>query len=159
MANPEITKNEILVRVEAIGVGIHDRWFTPTNPVLPYVIGIEAAGAIVKVGESVADYAIGDRVMFISSMHPKGGTWTEFVAVSEEVLIKMLDNLDFVDIAAIRIAGTAALEGVKAFIAGASEAIGTMAIQLAIACGYRAASSESAKKHVYMLSLGAKCPM
>lgn len=163
---PEIDTHEVLVRVAAIGVGTHDRSFTPVEPVLPYAIGIEAAGEIVKIGESVTNYAIGDRVMFISSMQPKGGTWAEFAVVYEEALINMPDNLDFVDAAAIPVAGTAALEGIKAlmaksgdtvFIAGASGAIGTLAIQLAVARGYRVASSASAKNHAYMLSLGAEC--
>ncbi|WP_318615231.1 NADP-dependent oxidoreductase [Sporosarcina sp. YIM B06819] len=163
---PAIEKNEVLVRVKAIGVGIHDRWFTPADPVLPYVIGIEAAGEIVKIGESVTDFAIGDRVMFISGMQLKGGTWAEFASVNEDALINIPDNLQFVDAAAIPVAGTAALEGMKAlkatpgdtvFIAGASGAIGTLAIQLAVARGYRVVSSASAQNHAYMLTLGAEC--
>ena len=77
---PEIDDNEVLVRVKAIGVGIQDRWFMPKIVKFPYVIGIEAAGIIEKVGKAVAHYHPGDSVMFTSGMQPKGGTWAEFAA-------------------------------------------------------------------------------
>ncbi len=44
VAVPEISDEEVLVRVQAIGVGLHDRWFLPENASFPYPIGIEAAG-------------------------------------------------------------------------------------------------------------------
>ena len=51
---PAIDDDEVLVRVKAIGVGLHDRWFIPRIADYPYVIGIEAAGIIEKMGPAVA---------------------------------------------------------------------------------------------------------
>ncbi len=162
---PSIQEDEYLIRVCAIGVGIHDGYFFPENMEYPYPIGIEAAGVIEKTGNKTADLAIGDRVTFINMMHPKGGTWAEYVAVSKDALIlKIPDNMSFTSAAAIPVAGNTILKAFKAlslqsgdsiFIAGASGAIGTFAIQLAKKKGLYVASSASLKNHEYMRGLGA----
>lgn len=162
---PDIAANEVLVRVHAVGVGSHDRWALPPTPRFPYAVGLEGAGIIVNVGRGVTGFHRGDRVMFSTMPQPKGGTWAEFAAVSAESLVPMPEGLEFTEAAALPIAGTTALEGIKAldlsqddtvFIAGASGAIGTLAIQLAAMRGYRVAASASVKNHEYMRSLGAK---
>jgi NADPH:quinone reductase-like Zn-dependent oxidoreductase len=161
---PEIDDSEVLVRVQAVGVGIHDRWALPPNPRFPYAIGLEGAGIIEKTGREVTSIAQGDRVMFSTMSQPKGGTWAEFAAVPAASLIAMPEVLGFKEAAAIPIAGTTALEGIKAlnldrddsvFMAGASGAIGTLAIQLATMRGYRVAASASAENHEHLRSLGA----
>lgn len=160
---PVIDEGEALIRIATIGVGLHDRWFMPEQAEFPYAIGIEGAGVVEEVGGSATTHRLGDRVMFISSMQPKGGTWAEFAAVSASALVAIPDGLDFVKAAAIPVAGNAALEGLHAldpqpgeaiFMAGASGAIGTLAIQLARARGVRVAASASRKNHEYLLSLG-----
>ncbi|MEO6809564.1 MAG: NADP-dependent oxidoreductase [Isosphaeraceae bacterium] len=165
IAVPGIDDNEVLVRIKAIGVGLHDRWYLPTKYEYPYVIGIEAAGIIEKTSESVTGHPPGSRVMFTSSMHPKGGVWAEFAAVPEAALVVIPDELDFVRAAALPVAGSTALESIRAlglspndsvFMAGASGAIGTLTIQLAKAIGCRIAASASSKNHEYMRSLGAE---
>lgn len=162
---PTIDDNEVLVRVHAAGVGSHDRWALPANPRFPFAIGLEGAGVIVNVGSEVSDFAVGDRVMFSIMGQPKGGTWAEFAAVPAQALIAMPDDLTFIKAAALPIAGKTALEGIKALnlprdgtvlIAGASGAIGTLAIQLAAMRGYRIAASASAKNHEFMRELGAE---
>lgn len=162
---PNIDDNEVLVRVQTVGVGIHDRWALPPKPRFPYAIGLEGAGIIANVGSAVKGFEPGDRVMFSATPQPKGGTWAEFAAVSADALIAMPEGLAFTEAAALPIAGTTALEGIKAlglnrgdtvFMAGASGAIGTLAIQLATMRGYRVTASASAKNHEYMRSLGAE---
>ncbi|WP_047863728.1 NADP-dependent oxidoreductase [Rubrobacter aplysinae] len=161
---PELDRGEALVRIQTVGVGIQDRWWIPSNARFPYAIGLEGAGIIESVGSGVTGFEPGDRVMFSSAQQPKGGTWAEFVAVPGACLISMPDALEFTDAVALPIAGTTALEGLRAlelgrdgtvFMAGASGAIGTLAIQLATMRGYRVAASASAKNHEHMLWLGA----
>jgi NADPH:quinone reductase-like Zn-dependent oxidoreductase len=103
--------------------------------------------------------------MFSGMPHPKGGSWAEFVAVSAESLTALPDELGFPEAAAIPIAGSTALEGIKAlgldrgstlFIAGASGAISTLALQLATMRGYRVAASASTPNHAYLQALGAE---
>ncbi len=161
---PEIADNEVLVRVAAVGVGMHDQWALPPQPQYPYAIGLEGAGVIEAVGRSVQGFSPGVRVMFSGMPQPKGGTWAEYAAVAADNLTLLPDKLGFVEAAALPIAATTALEGVNAlgldqggsvFIAGASGAIGSLAIQLATQRGYRVAASASARNQEFLRSLGA----
>lgn len=162
---PEISDTEVLVSMEAFGVGIHDRYFIPEDLRFPYVIGIEGVGRIAATGGHVTDFPVGERVAFTSSMHPKGGTWAEYAAVAQASLLKIPDHLSSTQAATVPVAGGTALQGFKnldlqsgdtLFIAGASGAIGTFAIQLAVKMGIRVAGSASAKNLDYMMSLGAE---
>lgn len=167
---PRIDDDELLVRVHAVGVGVHDSTFLSHDAEFPYPIGIEAAGVIESVGASVAAYQPGDRIAFISAMQPKGGTWAEFAAVdSESLIIALPETLDFVTAAAVPVAGNTVLRAFSAlqpptaspatatlFIAGGSGAIGTIAIQLARGRGWRVGASASPANHEYMSSLGAE---
>jgi NADPH:quinone reductase-like Zn-dependent oxidoreductase len=162
---PEIDDHEVLVEVRAFGVGVHDRYFIPSTATFPYPIGTEASGVIVATGGKVAEFEVGDAVALTSLLSPKGGPWAQFVVVPERSLMRLLEKLSFVEGAAIPVAGGAALESMKAldlksgdalFIAGASGAIGTLVIQLAVARGIRVVGSASSKNHDDMQSLGAE---
>ena len=160
---PEIQPDEVLIKVEAFGVGIHDRYFIPQDAEFPYTIGSEGAGIIEKAGSAVTGFSIGDRVIFTTILQTTGGCWAEYVAAKASGLITLPENLPFAQGAAIPIAGKTALESMRSlqlskgdtlFIAGASGAIGTMVIQLAAAAGIKVSASASSKNHAYMESLG-----
>lgn len=162
---PDISDDEVLVSMDAFGVGVHDRYFIPTSTAFPYVIGIEGAGRIAATGSQVNGFVVGDRVVFTSSMQPKGGTWAEYAAVKQTALIAIPDHLSSAEAATVPVAGRTALQGLSdldlhsgntLFIAGASGAIGTFAIQLATAKGIRVVGSASANNLQYMKSLGAQ---
>lgn len=165
MTIPAIDQDEVLIKVEAFGVGIHDRYFIPSQVSFPYTIGSEAAGVVVKVGEQVQHLKEGQRVIVSSSMQIKGGCWAEYVVASPDKIVPMLDEIDFLTGAALPVAGKTALESMNAlnlskgdtlFIAGASGAIGTLIIQLATNKGVHVIGSASSKNHEYMKSLGAE---
>lgn len=164
---PQIDDDELLVEVRAVGVGIHDSYFLPGDARYPYPIGIEAAGVVDRIGGRVVGYRPGERIAFVSSMQPKGGTWAEFVAVSAEALVIPLpDGVDFVTAAAVPVAGNTVLRAFDAlsavppggslFVAGGSGAIGTFAVQLARQRHWRVGASASAANHDYLRSLGAE---
>lgn len=163
---PEIGDDELLVKIRAIGVGIHDGYFLPSKMDFPYPIGIEAAGIIEAVGKDSEEFSVGERVVFVSMMQPKGGTWAEYAVVSKEALLLHIpDGVSFVTAASVPVAGNTVLKAFKElalekgeslFIAGASGAIGTFAIQLAKKGGIHVAGSASRKNHDYMRSLGAE---
>lgn len=147
VAIPEIGDDELLVRVRAFGVGIHDASFLPMDSEHPYPIGIEGAGVVEDVGGRVEAHQPGDRIAFVSSMQRKGWTWAELAAVTADALIvKIPTGMGFVEAAAVPVAGStvlrtmAALAGVPTgaavFIAGGSGAIGTLAVQVARRRGY-----------------------
>lgn len=162
-SKPQIQPDEVLIGVKAFGVGIHDRYYIPSNVEFPYPIGSEGAGVIEKLGTESTNFQLGDRVLFTTSLQPKGGSWAEYAAAKESTLIPLPENLSFVQGAAIPIAGKTALESMRAlqleqgdslFIAGASGAIGSFVIQLAAAKGVHISASASKKNHAYMKSLG-----
>lgn len=162
---PEIGSHELLVNIKAVGVGVHDEYFLPPDISYPYVVGIEAAGTIEKVGSEVAEYQPGARIAFVSSMQQKGGTWAEYAAVADNgLIIAIPDSMSFEQAAVLPVAGSTILKALHAtdlqpgdnlFVAGGSGAIGTLAIQIAVAKGYSVAASASTKNHEYMKQLGA----
>lgn len=162
---PDIGPEEVLAKVEAFGVGIHDRYFIPGQVPFPYTIGSEGAGTLTKIGTQVTGFKPGDRVIFTTILQPQGGSWAEYAATHHSNLIPLPDTLTFAQGAAVPIAGKTALECMRSinlgaddrlFIAGASGAIGTLVIQMAAARGIKVAASASEKNHAYMQSLGAE---
>lgn len=61
---PEMQSDEVLIKVAAFGVGIHDRYFIPSDIRFPYVIGSEGTGIIQEMGSQVKDFTIGDKIIF-----------------------------------------------------------------------------------------------
>lgn len=162
---PAVGEHEVRVAVEAFGVGVHDRYFVPPAGPYPYTIGIEGAGVVVDVGASVHDLAPGQRVMVSTAMHPKGGTWAEYVVADASSLTPVPDGLDIVTAAAIPVAGGTAVkalhvlhlhEGDTLFVAGASGAIGTLVVQMAAHRGIRVIGSASSPNHAHLAELGAE---
>lgn len=163
---PRIGPGELLVRVKAVGVGIHDSYFLPPGIAYPFPIGIEAAGVIEEIGSDVTDWQPGAHIAFVSAMQTKGGTWAEYAVVRRDALIVTIPHgLGFEQAAAVPVAGNTAVktfhvltgvpDGGTLFVAGASGAIGTFVIQLAKAKGWRVAASASQRNHEYLTSLGA----
>lgn len=162
---PTLQPDDVLLKVEAFGVGIHDRYFIPQDAVFPYVIGSEGAGTILEMGPQVRGFQKGDRVLFTTILQPQGGCWAPYAVAKGSALLALPAALSFVQGAAIPIAGKTALEslrelalqkGDRLFIAGASGAIGTLVIQLAAAQGILVSASASARNQAYMQLLGAE---
>lgn len=165
VALPEIHPDEALIKVGAFGVGIHDRYYIPTDVDFPYIIGSEGAGTIADLGIQANDFKEGDRVIFTTIFQPQGGCWAEYTTSKQATLIPLPDNLTFAQGATIPVAGKTALECMRAlnlnkgdslFIAGASGAIGTLVIQLAAKEGIHISASASEKNQEYMKSIGAE---
>lgn len=166
VAVPRIAPNELLVRVRAIGVGIHDSYFLPREMSFPYPIGIEGAGIVEQVGHDVRGYQPGNRIAFVSMLQPKGGVWAEYAAVSmDSLIVPIPQGMSYEQAAAVPVAGNTILRALHAlphiesggsiFVAGGSGAIGTFALQLARARGWLVAASASPPNHDYLCSLGA----
>jgi NADPH:quinone reductase-like Zn-dependent oxidoreductase len=161
---PGADDGEVIVDVQAFGVGIHDRSFIPSNVSFPYVIGTEGAGLVASVGAGVSGVEEADRVMVSTVLSPKGGPWAEQVVVGAANIMAMPEGLDFTTAAGIPVAGKTAVETMRAldlragetlYVAGASGAIGTLVVQMASQRGVRVVGSASAPNHEYLRSLGA----
>ena len=117
---PEITDDEVLVRVRAAGV---DRgvWHLMTG--LPYPVrlagygvrapkyaipGMDVAGVVEAVGEDVTRFQPGDEVFGIGK-----GTFAEYARAPERKLAPKPANLTFEAAAALAISGLTALQALR----------------------------------------------
>jgi NADPH:quinone reductase len=142
---PTVDAGEVLIRIEVAGVGIWDAMerdgeLAYNEVHFPRVLGGECAGTIAAIGESVKRFAVGDRVYAQSFMNDKGGSYAEYVVVSEQSVAPMPDRLDMLTAGGLPIAGATALSnlealetgnGTKLMLWGASGGVGHVALQLA----------------------------
>ncbi|TAE83715.1 MAG: NADPH:quinone reductase [Bacteroidetes bacterium] len=159
---PQPKAGEVIIKVEAIGVNYSDTlrrrnlYFQPTP--LPYVLGSEAVGKIVSVGEGVTEpYAIGTTVLAIL---PFGGGYAEYVCAIAQYCVPLPPNMDAKTATAIFVQGSTAqlmisqvakdLAGKTVLINAAAGGVGSLLVQLAKLNGAKviAASSSDEKLNV-----------
>lgn len=163
---PEPASDEVVVRVEAVGVNRADllqrRGRYPAPPGYPSDIpGLEVAGVVEAVGTGVGDRAEGDRVMGVVA----GGGYAERVAVPASTLVPVPDAVDLVSAAAIPEVFMTAFDAVflqeglgageTLLVHAAGSGVGTAAIQLARRAGARTlGTSRTPEKLERALELG-----
>ena len=116
---PQATEGHVVIRVKASSFNYHDVFTVRGMPgikvPLPVVIGLDMAGEITEVGPGVSGWKADDRVLVNPLNKSKGlmgemldGGMAEHCLVSAEQLIRMPENVAFVDAAALPVAyGTA----------------------------------------------------
>jgi NADPH:quinone reductase-like Zn-dependent oxidoreductase len=169
---PEISDDEVLIRVHAAGVG-RDVWHIMTG--LPYpirlagygfrapknpVIGSDVAGVVEAVGKNVRRFQPRDEVIGIGK-----GSYAEYVCAREDKLAPKPVNLTFEQAAVVAIMGSTALQalrdhgkvrqGQEVLIIGASGGVGTFAVQIAKAFGAQVTGVCSTQKVEMVRSIGA----
>jgi NADPH:quinone reductase len=149
---PEPAEGEVRVRVHAASVNGFDlsvasgRLKDMMEHRFPVVLGKDFAGPVDAVGAGVTDYQVGDRVFGVVTKPYLGdGSFAEYVTVATSVgLAKLPDSIDFVEGAALGLAGTAALQAVDAgeinaghrvLVVGATGGVGNQVVQLAANAG------------------------
>ena len=152
---PQVGPDEILIRVEAAGVGVWDPFereggfasMAGLTPRFPYVLGSDGAGTVVDVGESVSGFKEGDRVYAMSLANPKGGFYAEYAAVKARDASPIPGGLSVEQAAVLPVDAITALRGLddtlglkrgeSVLIFGAGGGIGHLAVQLARRMGAR----------------------
>lgn len=148
---PPVEAGEVLVRVEAAGVGVWDAMEREGTLVynavhFPRVLGGECTGTVAAVGEGVRRVAVGERVYAQSFMNDKGGSYAEYVVVSEQTVAPVPGGLDVAMAGGLPIAAVTALcnleaaqvgEGTTLLLWGASGGVGHVGLQLAKRLGAR----------------------
>jgi len=144
---PEPGPGELLVRVEAAGVNRPDlmqrQGKYPPPPGASDILGLELAGTVERVGESVSRWKPGDRVCALVA----GGAYAEYCVVPEPQALPIPSGLDRVHAAAVpetyftvwtNLFQRGRLqEGERVLVHGGTSGIGTTAIQLGRAFGAR----------------------
>ena len=106
VAQPQIGNNEVLLRLEAIGVNFvdiyHRKGLYKTK--LPHVPGQEGAGIVEKIGTGVKNFSVGDRVVYQGIT----GAYAEYQSVPEEKIYKLPKEISTKDAAALMLQGLTA---------------------------------------------------
>jgi NADPH:quinone reductase-like Zn-dependent oxidoreductase len=146
---PKPKADEVLIRVDAAGVGVWDPSVRSGELELgsrhfPRVIGNDGAGEVAAVGSRVTHVKAGDRVYAYSM---EGGFYAEYVTVPQDAVAKIPQGLSSEQAGALGADGITALCGLDdglnlaagqtLLIFGASGGIGHLAVQLAKHIGAR----------------------
>lgn len=156
---PDPTEGEALVDVTYSSVNYKDGLALAGNPgvarIDPLVPGIDVVGTVSALGPGVHDVAIGDRVVCNGAGlgETRHGGWAQHAVVPSGSLVVLPDAVEDSFAAAIGTAGFTAMFSVLALegtvsptdgpvlVTGASGGVGTVAIALLAARGYRVTAS------------------
>ena len=172
LPEPQPKPDQLLVRVSAAAINpfdwkLADGFLGDAVPnVLPFVLGLDAAGTVVGVGERVTRFKVGDRVFGQFFHTPLGeGTYAEFTVVPETGAVTALPaTVSDETAAALPTAGMTAMAliealdlpaGASLLMVGATGGVGSFATQLAAGLGLRVLVTAGATDDERMRRLGA----
>jgi NADPH:quinone reductase-like Zn-dependent oxidoreductase len=169
---PVIDDDSMLVRVRAASINAYDWHMMRGLPFLARMgeglrrpkngaMGVDMAGQVEAVGKNVTEFRPGDEVF--GARH---GALAEYVSgTAKSALVPKPAGLTFEQAAAINMAGTTALQGLRdkgqlkqgqrVLINGASGGVGTFAVQIAKALGAHVTAVCSTRNVELVRSLGA----
>ena len=160
---PHAGRGQVRLKVVAAGVNpldskIRNGWRPQIAPPFPVIPGVEAAGVVDEVGESVTGVAVGDEVL----------GWTVTGAYAEHALAVDFGpkpaDLDWDLAAALPVAVETSVrvldalgvgEGDTLLLHGAAGVTGAVGVQLAVTRGATVIGTASPGNHDYLRSLGA----
>lgn len=159
---PVATGSDLLVRVRASGVNPID-WKLRRGDLrpltafqLPVIPGLDVAGEVVEVGNSVSRFKPGDRVF--GMLDGLGGGYAEFAVLPEKAAAGIPETLTDEQAAAVPLAALTALQalrdkgglepGDRIVINGASGGVGTFAVQIAQVLGAAEVVGVSSSRHI-----------
>jgi NADPH:quinone reductase len=155
-------RGEIVVAIRAAGVnpvdtyirsGVHAR-----KPALPFTPGLDGAGTVLRLGEGVSGFSVGDRVYVGDSL---SGTYAEQALCEVGQVHKLPENIDFSEGATIGIAyATAqyalidvaqARSGETLLVHGGSGGVGTASVQIGKAHGMKVIATAGSERGLKLL--------
>ncbi len=145
---PQPGTDEVLVRVRAAGVNPVDTYIRSgahaVKPGLPYTPGLDAAGVVEAVGEGVTRFSAGERVYTAGAV---SGTYAELALCKESQVYALPERTSFSQGAGLFTPYATAyralfnrgrgVAGESVLVHGASGGVGTAAVQLARAAGFK----------------------
>ncbi|CAG5118929.1 unnamed protein product [Candidula unifasciata] len=165
---PTPKQGEVLIRVYSSGVNPCDTYirrgdFSLSNVPPPFVTGLDGAGVVEEVGQGVTEFKAGDRVYIVGEY---SGTCADYTVAPVRNVASLSDQLSFAQGSSIGIPYYTAYKslytlgrarpGETVLIHGASGAVGTAAIQIAVANGQRVLGTAGSEKGLELVKkLGA----
>jgi NADPH:quinone reductase-like Zn-dependent oxidoreductase len=144
---PAPLAGQVRVRVHAASLNPVDwKLADGTAPWLnaPQILGLDGAGVIDQLGDSVEGWAVGDRVAWHGNLREQG-VFAEYALVPSHVLARVPESVSFQSAAALPCAGMTAYQalvrkahlqpGQTVLVQGANGAVGGFAVQIAKAAG------------------------
>lgn len=146
VAAPVPRQGELLIRIIAAGFNPIDYQMRENEMERKLlhspILGREFSGIVVETGEGVEAYKQGDAVFGASGSMGSNGTYAEYIAVPEAIVMHKPAGITFTEAAAISSAGLTALqcfnrmklaEEDTVFITGGAGGVGTMLIKILLA--------------------------
>lgn len=165
MPLPQCDDNEILVKVECVGLSPLDVMFSKSGFSkwqYPHILGLDAVGTVVQTSKGQFP-SVGERIMWHSSLAQQG-VLSEYTKVPNYAVSVVPDNISSHTAATIPSSGMTAYialerlqisEGDCIFIDTGSGAVGQFAIQLAKQRGADVFTTGSKHNHKLLKKLGA----
>ncbi len=164
---PEISENEVLVKIKAAGInpgeamiraGAFNAQFPST---FPSGQGSDFAGIVVQTGAQVKGFATGDEVIGFTNDR---NSQAEYIAVDQSQLVIKPAKVSWEQGGGLFVAGTTAYAGIKALslspgdlliIAGAAGGVGSIAVQIARSQGAEVIGFAGTENHHWLKQHGA----
>jgi NADPH:quinone reductase-like Zn-dependent oxidoreductase len=160
--------NEVLVKVEAAGVGPWDGWIRAGKSALPQplplTLGSDLSGEILAVGSGVSERRVGDQVYGVTN--PRFvGAYAEYALACAEMVSNRPASLTYVEAASVPVVAVTAWQalfdhaqlkgGQTAVIHGAAGNVGSYAVQLARHAGLQTIATVGTEDISVVHDLGA----
>jgi NADPH:quinone reductase-like Zn-dependent oxidoreductase len=170
MPDPEVRGDDVLVQIHAASVNPLDlkirggslKLILPYR--LPFVLGNDLAGVVVRVGSRVQRFKRGDEV-YARPDQDRIGAFAEFISIKEDAVASKPKELTMEEAASIPLVGLTAWQalieranlkaGQKVLVHAGSGGVGTFAIQLAKHLGALVATTTSTANLDWVKRLGA----
>jgi NADPH:quinone reductase-like Zn-dependent oxidoreductase len=165
---PEPGPGEVLVKVEAAGVGPWDGWIRAGKSALPQplplTLGSDLSGEIVAMGTGVSELRVGDQVYGVTN--PRFiGAYAEYALASAEMVANKPTSLTHVEAASVPVVSVTAWQalfdhaqlkaGQTVVIHGAAGNVGSYAVQLARRAGVQTIATAATDDISFVRDLGA----
>ena len=165
---PEPGPGEVLVKVEAAGVGPWDGWIRAGKSALPQplplTLGSDLSGEIVAVGPGVSELRVGDQVYGVTN--PQFiGAYAEYALASAAMVSNKPTSLTYIEAASVPVIAVTAWQalfdhaqlkaGQTVVIHGAAGNVGSYAVQLARRAGVQTIATVATDDISFVRDLGA----
>ncbi len=166
---PEPSPGEILIRVEAAGVGPWDALIregkSEVSPQPPLILGSDLSGVVEAVGRGVTDFNRGDEVYGVTN--PQFcGAYAEYALAASGMVARKPARLSHVEAASVPVVAVTAWQmlfeyahlqsGATALVLGAAGNVGAYAVQFAARSGIHVIATVGSGDLEYVRKLGAE---
>jgi NADPH:quinone reductase-like Zn-dependent oxidoreductase len=165
---PNPGPGEVLIKVEAAGVGPWDGWIRAGNSALPQplplTLGSDLSGEVVTVGPDASDLRVGDQIYGVTN--PRFiGAYAEYALAAAAMVSRKPISLTYIEAASVPVIAVTAWQalfdqaqlkaGQTVVIHGAAGNVGAYAVQLAHRAGLRTIATAATDDIPFVRNLGA----